>query len=547
MRFILGVCVLLLTAGFTFPFMVSLRYEEKIKEKLPDWIAQSSGGLYLATIGDLDINMFSKTLELKNIVLKPDLLKIRNLPADSVPPTIYNIRIPSCRVTGIRWADLLAGRDVSCKSFLISDPEIDICKTGAAPKQRGERTSKTSFRAGTIKTLRPVFRFTDCNGRDTSFIHLKGRLIVLHDWVYTAESQADSSRWFFARKGELEIDSLILKKKDELYALKTGRIAFKSGNNSFSVRNLALLPALSRDAYYRRIGRQDELFTVKIPELRLNGLDWKALSSEGALYCGQMELLKPYMHIYLSRLLPPDTSLKKGKFPNQLLRQMKIPFSIKEVRIADGDFEYTEYTDKSGKEGTVTINGIQANITGLSNRQSDIAVHPHCTGRLSGKLMKTANLSMQLDLGMSDSRGSFSLVAELGTMEGTRLNDVLNPLALVELKSLDHKKLMYSIAGDETKARYTMSWLYNDLKVKILGREADGSLSGKGVMSFMVNHALVYSDNPEPGAAIRQVKGSMVPEPRKSFFNLIWAGVRQGALLTAGRNSGISAMVESKH
>ena len=524
--------IAVLVAGVT-PILISSRYENAIKERIPIWVAKATDSLYTVAIDDISISTFTKNITATGITLRLDSNRLRQLRETSqLPPNIFAMSVDRIELNKIHWADLLADKEFSSENVSIIHPVLKIYQTNPR-EQTNDRKKKIpkleGVDAGHIKISDPeVFlqRFDD----SISFFW-KGGQIELNEWEFETGDKA--SRFFYAKSGNVKLDSAVINKPGSFYAFKAGVVSFSSTKNSLYVRNFSVRPALSKEEYYRRIGYQDELFTIICPQIEFLGFDWESLS-RGVVHANKIIATSPYANVYMSRI-PPPAPRKRRKFPTQQIREMKTSLLIDTFEIRNGDLSYTERNDNSKQEGTVPFKKFNAVFTNITNIPGRLNRNPYCNASFNTNLFGTT-LYSTFRFNLADSLGAFEAEGRQMGIEGTNVNPLTRPVALMEVKSLNLHKVDFHLLSDGRVAKGNFLFLYDDLKLKVLKPNEDGSLGSMGFVSFIVNKALIYPANPMPGEDPRRISSTTKRDPYKSFFNFLWSSIRTGTLLTAGRN-----------
>jgi hypothetical protein len=185
------------------------------------------------------------------------------------------------------------------------------------------------------------------------------------------------------------------------------------------------------------------------------------------------------------------------------------------------------------QEGTVALERIHGSVRNVTNIPALIRRKSICTADLTGDF-KEVPVYTTFRFRLGSANGAFSVSGHSGSMDGTRLNDIVRPLALMEFRSLSLNGLQFRIQGSEAGARGTMTMRYSDLAVNML-KPKNEDLNKADVMSFLANHLLTHNKN--GGANPRVVHPEVKRDDKKSFFNLIWKTIFTGALQTASRKA----------
>jgi hypothetical protein len=514
-----------------------LNYKSVIRQKLPELSAKATDSVYHIGAGDFNIDLPGRSITIHNLQLRPDSGHLAKLRLDyRLPPLIYNIRIPLMKISGINWTRLAADKVLECDSIRISNPDVHITRIATErPDKRPEQKAPPKFESILAKVVfadNPNITFTDSTAeRPTSFV-AKGGAILLSDWEFDLQKPMDSSELFYAKRTLMRFESFAVHSAASFYNVRSGAVEFNNGDHYASVADVQVLPALSRAEFYRRTGYQKEIYTLRIGSFRLDGFDWKKLAYGGALFAERGSLRDADIDIFMSRLPPPNPYSKNGKFPHQLWMKLKPRVNIRRIDVQNTSFSYTEKNQKTKQEGTVAMKSIRGSVHNLTNIPAQLRRNRICTVALTSNF-KGIPIETTFQFMLGSRNGAFSVSGHSGTMDGTRLNDIVRPLALIEFRSLKLNGLKFRIQGNEAGAKGTMTMLYSDLAVNML-KPKDEDLNKADVMSFLANHLLTHDKN--GGANPRVVHPEVSRDDKKSFFNLIWKTIFTGALQTVSRD-----------
>ena len=548
---VLFILILVIGIAAIAPFIITWRYEKLVERKLPEWVAQASDSLYQITVDDIDIRILSKKLTLTGLHLTPDTARLKWLRQNaSLPGKVYQVHLPRVNVTGIHWATILTDKELNCKSLEVLHPKLYVERTPAHLVHKEPATNGRSgkavpkFNIKSVNITDPDIAYRNFDRKDSLSYYVAGGYAKLSNCAYDPKESEDLMKLFYAQGGNMRFDSLVLKRSNSLYVIRTDNISFASTANSFEVKNFNLHPALSNDEYYKEIGEQDEILTLTFPLIKLQGLNWTKLINQGELHVKELTLDKPSVQVYISRI-PKPARKKRRRYPGQILNEVQFPLSIKKLTINQGDVSYTEKNRSTTLEGTLPFTHLNAVFENITNIEAERKTNASCVAKVRGQLFESI-IGMDVIFHLNDSLGAFRASGFQTFLDGTKLSDITRPLAKMEIASLEMNKMNFSLQCDGRRATGDFLFLYNDLRLKILSVGENGQLEKKGLTSFVVNRALLYPDNPADGEQARRVKVSLRRDIHRSFFNLLWTSVRTGALLTAGRNAQVARLINGK-
>ena len=126
-------------------------------------------------------------------------------------------------------------------------------------------------------------------------------------------------------------------------------------------------------------------------------------------------------------------------------------------------------------------------------------------------------------------QGTFSVDAEMDTIDGRTLNNATTALGLFAINSARINKLKTHIDGKNFQAQGTLLFLYDDLKITALKPDdKTGDFKKRGLISFVANNLVLEESNTRKDDNNDVKKVSFQRDIHKSFFNLIWKSMLDG-------------------
>jgi hypothetical protein len=330
-----------------------------------------------------------------------------------------------------------------------------------------------------------------------------------------------SSNW------KLSADGFTFMSADKRYKMNVGAFDMDNGSSSMRIKHFSVIPMFTEASFSKSLARQEDLYNLEFKNIVLGGIDTRMLVTQKKLEA-ETATLQPIVKIYRDRTVTPDLSSKVGKYPQQLLQTIKVPFSIKKILVKDGYVAYKEKSDLSMKAGTVVfknINGTIANVTNIKeliSKNSTLMLDANCIFMDVSKLHSVWKLQLN--------SGAFEVSGEAGAFNAPDLNHMIEPLGMASIKSGKVNKLTFNMKGTDYATKGSSVLLYEDLKVELLKKDS-ADLKKKGLMSLLTN-ALIKDANPNNGT-VRSGEISFQRDITKSFFNLLWKSIFSGIKKTA--------------
>ena len=341
-----------------------------------------------------------------------------------------------------------------------------------------------------------------------------------------------NSNWNFSG------DGLSFNTKDNDYKITVGPFAMNNARTTLQLNKVAIVPLLSEAAFMKKQRFQKDQYTLSFNNIILSGINAQALINEQKVIAEQASL-QPIIKIYNDRTLDFDTTSKIGLYPHQMLYKLDVPIRINTLKVNNGLVSYRERGRLSTQVGEVFFNNINATISNLCNIKEDLARNNMLTLEATGKFMGLAALKTTWKLPVNTTNGAFNVIGDIAAFDATKINKMVKPLGMATIESGNIKNVRFGMSGDDYKSTGDLVLIYDKLKIKMLKNKGDDKpdIRTKTVTSFIAN--LIMKDANPSGGKTRAAAISFDRDTKKSFFNLLWKSIFQGAKkVAAGKNDG---------
>jgi len=530
----------------------SIHYKNLIRSRLPVLSAKATDSLYLITIQDIRINIFTQVVTVSGLRMQVDLDVLQRRRAEGRPPhVILDVSVPEANVSGVKWDDLSAEKTLSCRAVTFHQPEIRVQimpeweQAKKSVVHRSPSISRVSAQKITIDGPQLDVRYSY---GDTGFsVQTRGGMIRASDWNYYPRHAFDPDRFFGAVAAEISLTGATYSYPGSLYEYGMNSIAFNSITKEGAISGLRIHPVLSHDAFYARVGFRKDVYECFLPKVLVHDLDWRTLLTRHEFYAGDLTFVSPDFAIFYSKKPPVAPSRAQALYPSQILKHSRLPITVPLINISDAAVRYSESNNKTGATGTLEFDYMNGTILNVSNRDSEIAKSPVCRMLFNGKFMHRTSMGAIIDFPLYSNKGAFSINAAVSDLDASQIRDQINALAIADLKSLQIPQASVHIVGNEDSSWGLFQIMYDNLKIKLLKwNPEDSDVHSRVLLSFLANKLLLYPSNPMQGESPRQVMSGIARGNTRSFFMMIWKNIFQACIRTAVRDDGAMDIVNRK-
>lgn len=316
---------------------------------------------------------------------------------------------------------------------------------------------------------------------------------------------------------------------NEKSALYAYGIAYQNGGQIVTIDSFSFRPVMDRDSFQRMQVYQKDFMQVSTKKIMMRHVDLEKLGKDSSLQIDYVEVYEPYLDDYKDKRLPLDHNLIKP-LPVDLLKKIKLNFSVDSVRLFNGRIRYEEFNDKTNMPASVHLSKLQARMRNVRNYNISPTDSLYLGATVS--LLDTAFIRLRFTESYTDTLSAFLMQLKVGRFSLPLLNPVIGPMASAKVTSGYLDTLELIAIGREYIALGKMKMLYKDLNVQFLNKsDQEKKTIITKTISFLAN-LLVKRDN-------IKTTGTVFTERvrEKGFVNYWIRIVLSGALTNAGIKS----------
>lgn len=338
-------------------------------------VTESTAGLYQLEFEDLEIDLFTTTLTLRQLHLYPDTSLYRQQKvAGTAHAMLFELEADQFKIVRLDLMDALFEQHLNLESLLLEKPELILYKDQeeTTPKEKSN-TSDPALKSLYIGEL----NITDASFRSLSFPDGQALNHTLpHFSVSIQQLQADSlaqqdpSQMFQAEDLQLRAENYAYQTPDSVYSLQFGLLSYSSRNKDLLLENAVIIPdtaanrALGQDSAYAT------LYQLDAPALQMTGLDLAAAHQSKRLLLDNISL-QDYSLKILEQLKHEsgDSTATAAQFYTNMAAYLQ-EIQVKEFDLSNAQLAYYSKSYKSAP--LHAVNKINVNLQGVRLDSSTI-------------------------------------------------------------------------------------------------------------------------------------------------------------------------------
>lgn len=519
LRFLASFTLVIVLLLFTCHVLIDL-FENEITDFIIKRIERNSGGVYSIKYDVINLNLFRRSIRLKNLSVIPDTDALHG---DTQKKAVYKITMPTLTLEGISIFDLILKKSITVGTVSAKGGDVVILTTARNRKAPPKKT----------KSLKPfIIRHLDI--AETSFKLLgKTEILGISRVSLLFSNLKIAAPFIHFDSGEAVLEDSTFSFPGNFYKLKAKRLNLSKSKAAVSIHDLELIPQYKRYRFSQKKGYRVNRISMEIDNLLFKKIDFNSFFKKQRLQCEQVTVEKPVLDIFRDRQVPKRSRFKKKKTPLQMLKDLKFRLKIDNIKISNGALDYTVRGDKTKRVGKIFFNRIRADLKNVTNFPELLKRKTNLSLKASARVMGRSTLKADLVIPVSVKRepGSFTFSGTLGKMDMRVFNPMLESNASLRIDSGVVDKLFFSATADKKEAVGEMKFLYKDLKISILKKSSEQKK--RKILSFLAN-TFIHSFNPKPGKPLRVGRIYFKREKSVSFLNYIWKAILSGIKSSVG-------------
>ena len=290
----------------------------------------------------------------------------------------------------------------------------------------------------------------------------------------------------------------------------------KLSKNSLQVLNFAMKPTVSRAQFIRMIPTEKDLYDLTVKEINMQG-NWDLFSDNRYVNSSQVVLNQMDANIFRSKI-PKDDLTEKPMY-SKLLRSIKFPLFVEDLRIKNSLLVYEEDTKKSDGPGKLVFTdfNLQAKNLNSGKMKGKPTLIPI---EISSKLMNASPLKVKWSIDTASLTDAFSISGNVGALAASNINAFTEPYLKIRATGMI-SDLLFNFKGNKLGLNGTLNMKHQDLKVSILKSSGEKD----GILSAVANLVVKTNSGNYPESVLVE---NVERDNTKSFFNLLWRGLEQG-------------------
>ncbi|WP_345953538.1 hypothetical protein [Mucilaginibacter sp. PAMB04168] len=553
-KFLAAAFVVFLLMVTVVAYFVNRHWAPILATELRNTVLASSDSLYQADFTDAELHIVQGKVIVHNLTLKPNLsVYNRQLARGIAPNNLYTLKVKRIVFKHIHPLKLYYKRKLDITQIVLSAPELRVSYqlNHQLSKPSQKKISAWQRIKGLLKSVHigevmlndVKLTYQDYSGNKLDISELKEMNLTGKDLLIDSVTQFDSTRFYYFKDVQAELNNFSRPADNGLYTYRINQLQYSTLTSQLKARGVALLPAADSVFFNRHVRTW---FQFDADTLNLSGFDFKKYNKVRSLNAARLLIGRSNLTVFSN----PEGQSKKGDrlitYPHVAIRQVKSNFKLDTVDLHRIHITYNGYGKKSHKPGYVSFYNTEGRIFNITNDSAALKRNPITLVKLRSYLMESGPVEAEVSFNLTDSAKSFTYKGSVGPMDLEKMNKATMPFGLIKIASGKLDRLSFDFKADRYKTKGKVSFLYHDLKVRILKMDTLADrYRHRTIASILANALVVKRHNPDfLGGTPRETDVTYIRQPDTPFFKTVWKSLAIGIKAGAGYDAATEKMVK---
>ncbi|TZF85648.1 hypothetical protein FW774_00795 (plasmid) [Pedobacter sp. BS3] len=551
-KWVLGIILLIVLVIGGVSWYISRSWKPLLDSQLRSLVVLSSDSLYHIEYSDLQLNLLTGNATVTDFKLIPDTAVYQRLLQEKkAPDNLYNLSVDKIAIRNFHPRQLYTQKKLDVNNILVDNPTLVITNRrqpyndtipAQKPKSLYQSISKIfkEVRINSINLNDIDFTFINKSNRPVKTTAIRNLTINIDDVLVDSLSENDKNRFYTTKRVDVLMKDYQIATPDSLYYIKFNNIRFSTEGRKLSLDKFSLVSRYNTKDFYKKVGYNKDKFNIAFNGISIRGIDLRKFTRDQKFYANSLNIANALVEVYSNNSYPKRRTVKKGKFPHQLLQRLALDLKVDTLNLHKTKISYAEYEPASGATGIITFNDTRGKFYNVTNDSAALAKNHFMKANITSHVLNSGTLDVHFNFNLTDKLGAFTYSGTLAAMDGRALNKITVPLGMLKVNTADIKRLEFDARANEIAASGKMKFYYNNLNVNVLQRDKEtGNLKKQGFVSAIANVVIINKDNPSEKGVFTPGTIYYKRDPTASFFSLLWkslfSGIKESVGVSADR------------
>ncbi len=506
-----------------------------IRNELIKKYNESNESLYLISIDDIHLNVFSGTVELERIHFVPkDSLVILKRDADgmSIENTFFNMEIEEVALDHFDIMLALNEHKIKANSFEIHNPVMDIYHYDYLSVPEGETQDTVDFRSifldnydsfdlGKLglEKIQLSYNIIDSLNDTAEIFRVKNVNYEMYG-VNANKSTLYSNKYLNVDRYLLDSEDIIILLQDDA-SLSVGAVNYDSDDNQLIVAQVGFEPGNTPEQFFKEQEYRKGWKDFSLDSLKIKDIDFIKWLNHEQMFAKSVSLIHPQLKVHSNLKKPHSPNVIKPMLGEMILA-VPYPIHIEKAAIKNAEIFIDllgNQTPVHGKLNFTEMNILATNITNIPNK---IEEHSILNIDAKTKINGTGNILSNIKVHMDSPSSKTQFTVNASNLDLVKFNDVLKPIIRVSTDAGEIIDLKIASTLSNNGAIGTMDAHYKGLKIKLESKDLNSKPGFFNNVASGLANGILKTENIPGSPYYHQGKFQITKKPFQNFFTMLW-------------------------
>lgn len=543
-RLIIILVALLGILYLSLPSLVNIYLNKNAEKIVSDMITRTGDfaghEVYFGDIS-LDYDFTGTYLRLKDVDISPGEAISRK------EKIRFHLSVKEATLTGFLWTDFLFSNTIRLDTAYLENmilesitPPLDSLDLAQDEKKQREGKDYDLIAVNHIRINQLSFDNKD-SYTDSTRLSMKDLFVFADNFELSKELLDDPKGLFKIDHIQGYMAEAAVHFNQYRNSITAENVAFDTVDEKLSVENVVFKNKLGKYEYIRQFRKEINWMEVHQGKLVVNGMDFQQYFRAGVIEAQHLLVEGIDLEVFRDKRMPDETE-KRPKMIHEIIADLPTKIFIDTIVVDAMKVTYEERPDNDApRSGSIYLDQINATISPFTNFEERLAENDQLKIKAEARFMGAGKIQVDAVYFVSDKDGKFTLKGNIGPMDLTLVNQMIEPATQVALKKGKINEVFFNFIANDFDGTGEVVAKYENLEIEILDKKFEHNQNVfRKLGAFLANKLVIKSQNPNKRGELKT--GAVYEQRNKSkfIFHYWWQ------LLLSGLKSTITGDTEDQ-
>lgn len=449
----------------------------------------------------------------------------------------FQLSISEANLTGFLWTDFLFSNTIRLDTAYLENmtlesitPPLDSLDLGPDEKRQREGEDYDLIAVKHIRMNQLSFDNKD-SYTDSSRLSMKDLFVFADNFELSKEMLDDADGLFKIDQIQGYMALATIHFNQYRNSISAENLSFDTNDEKLSVENVAFKNKLGKYEYIQQFSMETNWMEVHQGKLEVRGMDFQEYFQAGVIEAEHVLAKGIDLEVFRDKRMPDNTE-SRPKMIHEIIDGLPTRILIDTILVEAMKVTYEERPDNDApRSGSIFLDQINATITPFTNFEEKLAEDDELKIKAEGLFMGAGKITLDASYFVTDPNGKFTLRGNIGPMDLTLVNQMIEPATQVALKQGKINEVFFNIIANDFDGTGEVIAKYENLEIEILDKNFEHNQNiFRKLGAFLANKLVIKSNNPNKRGEL--VKGPVYQQRDKTkfifhyWFQLLLSGLK---------------------